>query len=81
MADQWFSGNRCGFESIGSPANFEFGDLKNETKEVGVKLERLNETGKDGVMKYKQVEKLIRILSENQQMLAGKIKWLEEIGE
>jgi hypothetical protein len=46
-----------------------------------VKLERQNETGEGGVMKYKQVEKLIRILSEKQQMLAGKMEWLEEIGE
>jgi hypothetical protein len=32
-------------------------------------------------MKYKIVEKLIRIFSEKQQILAGKIEWLEEIGE
>jgi hypothetical protein len=64
LADQWFSGNKCGFESIVNPANFEFGDLKKETKDVGVKLERLNETRNIGVMKYKQVEKLSRILSE-----------------
>jgi hypothetical protein len=32
-------------------------------------------------MKYKQVEKLIRILREKQQILAGKIELLQEIRE
>jgi hypothetical protein len=46
-----------------------------------VRLERLNEKSKGGVMKYKQVEKLIRILSEKQQTLAGNVEWFEEMGE
>lgn len=46
-----------------------------------MKLERLNETIKCGVMKHKQVEKLIRVLSETQQMLAGNVEWLQVIGE
>jgi hypothetical protein len=46
-----------------------------------MKPKRLNKTRKGGVMKYKQVGKLIRILSEKQQMLVGKMEWLEKIEE